>query len=184
MQPRIPLAFHTVSARYGLTLSFQSTRTPKFFSAGLLSRSSSPSLQTYLRLPQPKCKTLHFALLNLLSFMWAHLYNLSRSLWMHPFLLMYQLHYSAWCHQQTCWGWTRSSISVMKMLKSPKTDPWWKSLIISFHLDIQPMTTNLWLRPSNQFLIHWIVLPSNPSFSNLEITMWWGSMSKVLDESR
>jgi len=62
--------------------SFSSNSTPKSFSAGLLSRSSSPSLYTYLGLPRPKHKTLHFALLNLIRFTRPHLSSLSRPLWM------------------------------------------------------------------------------------------------------
>ena len=60
---------------------FPSTRTPKSFSAGLSWRHSSPSLYTYLGLPQHKFKTFHFALLNL-TFTRAYLSSLSRSLWM------------------------------------------------------------------------------------------------------
>ena len=51
-----------------LRQSFWSTRTPKSFSAGLLSRSSSPSLYVYLGLPQPRRNTLHLTLLDLLRF--------------------------------------------------------------------------------------------------------------------
>ena len=45
-------------------------------------RISSPSLYTYMGLARSNCKTLHFALLNLIRFTWAHLLGLSRSLWM------------------------------------------------------------------------------------------------------
>ena len=31
----------------------------------------------------------------------------------HPFLLLNQLHYSAWCHQQTCWRRSQSIINVI-----------------------------------------------------------------------
>jgi len=47
MEPRISLVFQAASAHCWLMLRFSSTRTPKSFSAGLLSRSS-PSLYTYL----------------------------------------------------------------------------------------------------------------------------------------
>ncbi|KAK4827388.1 hypothetical protein QYF61_017793 [Mycteria americana] len=53
---------------------FSSISTPKSFSAGLLSITSSPSL----------CRTLHLALLNLTRFTQAHFSSLSRSLWMTP----------------------------------------------------------------------------------------------------
>jgi len=82
VEPRIPLAFQAAGAHCWLLLRFSSTRIPKSFSTGLLSRNSSPSLYTYLGLPQPKCKTLHFASLNLISFTRVHLSSLSRSLWM------------------------------------------------------------------------------------------------------
>jgi len=41
----------------------------------------------------------------------------------------------------------------------------------NMHLDIEPLTTTLWLRPSNQFLSHQTVHPSNLYFSNLERRM-------------
>ena len=81
--------------------SFSSTRTPKTFSAGLLSRISSPSLYSYLGLSQPKCRSLHLALLNISRFRRAHFSSLSRSGW-HLFLLLYQLRHSSCYHQQTC----------------------------------------------------------------------------------
>ena len=68
MEPRILLAFQAASAHCWLMSSFLSTRTPKSFSARLLSRTSSPSFYKYLGLPQPKCSTLHLALLNLIRF--------------------------------------------------------------------------------------------------------------------
>ena len=85
-----------------LMSSFSCTRNPKTFSAGLLSVSSSPSVYLYLELPPPKCNSLHLALLNLISFSWAHFSSLSRSLWMAPLLSLYQVHPTAWCQQQAC----------------------------------------------------------------------------------
>ena len=64
METRIPLALLAANAHCWLMLSFLLTRTPKSFSAGLLSVSSSSSLYTYLGLPQSKCSTSHLALLN------------------------------------------------------------------------------------------------------------------------
>jgi len=71
--------------------------------------------------------------------------------------------------------------SLIKMLQStgPKMDLWDTSLITSLHLYAEPFTTTLWLWPSNQFLFHWIVHPSNPRLSNLEIRMWCGTTSKA-----
>ena len=58
VQPRLQLAFQAARAHCLLMSSFSSTRTPKSFSAGLLSMSS-PILPTYLGFLQTKCKTLH-----------------------------------------------------------------------------------------------------------------------------
>jgi len=46
--------------------------------------------------------------------------------------------------------------SLMKMLNStgPRTDPGGTLLVTSVHLDIELLTTALWLQPSNQFLSH------------------------------
>jgi len=65
-----------------LVSSFSFIRTPTSFLAGLLSRSSSLGLYSYLGLPQPKYNALHLALLNLIRFLWAHFSCLSRFLWM------------------------------------------------------------------------------------------------------
>ena len=62
------------------------------------------------------------------------------------------------------------SLSLMKMLNSigPCTDPRGTPLVTSLHLDIDPLTTTLWMWPSNQFLIHRTVHPSNLYFPNLQ----------------
>jgi len=52
--------------------SFSSTRILQFFSAGLLSISSSLSLHKYLGLPWPKHNTFDTTLLNLIRLTWAH----------------------------------------------------------------------------------------------------------------
>ena len=52
------------------------------------------------------------------------------------------------------------------------------------YLDIEPLITTLCLWPFNQLLIQQVVQPSNPHPSNLEIRMWWGTMSKALVKSR
>lgn len=48
----------------------------KSFLTELLSRSSCPSSYTYLRSPQPRCKTLHYVLLNLIRFRSTHILSL------------------------------------------------------------------------------------------------------------
>jgi len=53
----------------------------KFFTHQIFS-SSSPSLYIYLRLPLPKSNNVYLDLLNLISFTWAHLLSLSRSIGM------------------------------------------------------------------------------------------------------
>ena len=83
VQPRIQLTFRAASIHCWLMCSLLSTRTPKSFSAGLLSMNSSPSLYTYLGLPQQKCNTLH--MLDLSRFPWTDFSSLSRSLWMASF---------------------------------------------------------------------------------------------------
>lgn len=125
MQPRIPLAFRAASTQYCLMSSFLSTRTPKSFSLELFSRSSSPSLYTYLGLPPTQVQ--HHALLALFNLrgsrgptFWA---CPSSSGWL-PFLLLHQLHHSAWCHQQTCRGcahsfpilWTSYILMILGLL--------------------------------------------------------------------
>lgn len=63
------------------------------------------------------------------------------------------------------------STLLIKMLKSTglKTAPWGTLFITSLHLDIEPLTTALWLQPSEQFFIHWIAQHSNKYVPNLEI---------------
>jgi len=82
VQPRVQLASWAASAHCWVMSSFLSTSRPKSFSSGLLSIHSLPSLYLYLGLPQPRCRTLHLALLNLMRLTQAHLSSLSRSLWM------------------------------------------------------------------------------------------------------
>ena len=84
-------------------------------------------------------------------------------------------------------GALNSIVDVIdKDVKEPslKTDPWGMPLITGLHLDIEPLMTTLCLWPFNQFFIHQVVHPSNPHPSNLEIRMWWGTMSKALLKSR
>lgn len=63
----------------GCKCSFSSPvhQDPKSFSTGWFSILSCPSLHWYSRLPWPGCKNLHLALLNFMSFTWAHTLNLS-----------------------------------------------------------------------------------------------------------
>ncbi|KAK4820500.1 hypothetical protein QYF61_000079, partial [Mycteria americana] len=63
----------------------------------------------------------------------------------------------------------------------PNTHPGGTPLVTDLHLDIEPLTTMLWMRPSNQFLIHRTVHPSNPYLSNLERRMLWGTIMLLTD---
>lgn len=49
---------------------------------------------------------------------------------------------------------------------------------ILLHLEVEPFTKNPVIKPSSQFLIYWIVQPSNPSISNLKTRMFCGIMSE------
>jgi len=95
-----------------LMLSFSSTRTPRSFSAELLSRSFSPSLHTYLGLTRPKCKILHFARFALWTTLDSHgpiFQDYQSPSGCHPFLLLYQLHHSA-CVVNKLAEWALDSI--------------------------------------------------------------------------
>ena len=63
------------------------------------------------------------------------------------------------------------SMWLIKMSNSTslKMGSWRILLVTSLHLDIDPMTTTLWIWPSKQFFSHWIVYPSNLYLSNLEM---------------
>lgn len=77
MQTRIWLAFWT-AARYWVMLSCLSINPPKCFSSGLLPIPSLLSLYLCLGLHQPRCNTLHLALLICMVFTREHLSSLSR----------------------------------------------------------------------------------------------------------
>ena len=83
MQPSTQLAFWAANTHCQLMSSLSSISIPpKSLSAGLLSITSSPSLYYYGVLPQPRCRTLHLAWLNLVRFTQAYFSSFSRSLWM------------------------------------------------------------------------------------------------------
>jgi len=65
MQYMIRLVFWVASAYCQLLLSFSSPSIPKTFSSELLSNQSLPRLYLYLGLTQPRCRTLHLALVEL-----------------------------------------------------------------------------------------------------------------------
>ena len=66
-----------------------------------------------------------------------------------------------------------------KMLNNtrPSTDPWGMPLITGLHLNIELLTATLWMRPSSQFLIQWVVHLSNLFFFNLVTRMLCSAVS-------
>ena len=151
MEPRIPMAFQAARAHSQIMSRFSPIRTSKSFSAGLLSRSSSPSQYSYLGLPRLKCNTLHLALLHLMTLSWAHFSSLSRSPSMVslPYIILttpVSLMSSA--NLLRVHSIPQSKL-LIKMLKStgPKTDTGRIPLMTS--LDVEPLTTTLLLRPSS-----------------------------------
>lgn len=128
----------------------------------------------YLGLPWSKCITLHLVLFNLIRSSGAQFESLSMFLWMAslPTVVSYQLQHSAWNHLQTAEGALNPTIQVTD--KDVKEHPYQERslrtpLITALHLDLEPLTTTLWPRPSSQFLIYHIVHPLYPHLSNLEI---------------
>jgi len=146
MQPRVPLAFWAVSACIWCMCSFLSTRTSRS-SAGLLSVSSSPSLYSYLGLPQLKCNILHLALLNLSRFSHAHFLSMCRPLWMASLPSIVSAAPLSFVLSADLLR-MRSiplSTSLVKMLWNAWNGPWRTLLLIRFHVDIEPLITTLWL---------------------------------------
>jgi len=65
------------------------------------------------------------------------------------------------------------SRSLMKIFKSfyPSIGPWGTPLVTNLHANIELLTTTLWVRSHNQFLVLWTTHPSNPYLFNLERRM-------------
>ena len=179
MQPRIQLAFQAARAHCWIMSRFLSISTPTFISSGLLSRSSSPSQYSYLRLPRSKCNTLHLALLNLFRFSCAQSLSHSRSLWMGSFCCV-NCTTQLGVISKLAKGTFNSTVCIIDkgVEEHWPYDHWVTSLVTNLHLDIELLTTTLWLQPSNQLFIHLIVQPSHSSVSNLEIRMLCGTTSK------
>ena len=144
-----------------------STRTPRSFSAELLSSRSSPNLYCCTQLFLPRCKTPHLLLLNLIRFLPAQLSSLSRFCWMatqpssvsstHPnFVSSVNLLRA---------DSVPSSMLLMKMLNEtrPSTDPWGTPLVMVLQPDAVPLTTMLWALPVlNPSHLYWSI----PRFFN------------------
>jgi len=110
---------------------------------------------------------LHLALLRLIKFSWPHFSSLSSTLCCIN---------CSFC----CINWTSQLSFISKLSEdtvnpsiSPKINPWKTQLITTLYLDTEPLTTTLWLLPSNQFLTHWMLHPSSPYLFNLKIRIWY-----------
>lgn len=111
--------------------------------------------------------TSHLALLSSVRFYASPLLQSAQPLWMHPFLLLYQLHHSAWSCMQTCMRVHLLPLSAsLLMILS----------ITSLNMDSWPgcglLTTALWTQVSSQFLIHQTIHSSNSTLSNLVETVF------------
>ncbi|CAN0178455.1 unnamed protein product, partial [Bubo scandiacus] len=78
-----------------------------------------------------------------------------------------------------------SSRSSIKMLNrsGPKTEPWGTPLVTGRQLELTPLTTTLWARPSSQFFIQRSVCPSKPQAASFTKRMLWETVSKSLLKS-
>lgn len=168
------VAFWAASVHCWDMLNFLSINIPKTFSFGLLPISAQPVCAWDCPNPSvgPCAWTLH--LLNFMRSAWAHLSNLSMSLW------MASLPCSMLTHADTCWQSLVSaanllrvpsitlSMTLTKMLISagPSDGPWGMPFITGLPLAIEMFTTALSLPSSSQF--HWVIHPSNICLSNLE----------------
>jgi len=159
--------------------------TPRSFSTGLLPRCSPPSLSPYLPLPPPKCSTLHSALLKLPRCSRALCFSVCPGpSGQRLCLLLCQLHRSAWCHQQTCWGYTLCTTACVldKSVQEHQSQdrplgarpPPGRTAA-----DNNPPPTTI-----QTICIHLSVQHSKARLFNLEIRRCCGTMSKALHESR
>jgi len=111
-----------------LTANLLSTRTPRSFSAELLSSRSSPNLYWCMRLLLLKCKTLHWALVKL---------QVPSCPTLQTALVLFNSSTAFWCVSHSsqlpiisklteCGLFVPSSRLLMKMLNKtgPSTDPW------------------------------------------------------------
>lgn len=117
--------------------------------------------------PSPKYNTL--SLLNLPRFLRAHFLSLSRSLWVASLPCLISTSLVSLVSSVKLLGTHFIPLSRLLIKSiSPKMDHRGMPFITGFHLNTDPLTTTLFLQPSNQFFIHCIVQPSNFSLSNFE----------------
>lgn len=79
MQPIVLLAFFATAVNCLLILSLLSTKAPSSLSTQLLPSQVDSSLFCPPGLGFPRCKTIHLSLLNIIRFLLAHCFSISRS---------------------------------------------------------------------------------------------------------
>lgn len=153
MQPRIWFVFWAASAHYQLRHNFPPIITPKSFSTGMLSIPSSPCLYWYQELTWTSVDlcTWHIEpheflmgpLLELVQFQLGGIPSLG--------CVNHATQLDVICKFPK--GALYPAMSVMKILYNtgPGMDPSGTPLISDFQLDIEPLTTALWLWPPKQF---------------------------------
>jgi len=128
-----------------------------------------------------RCRTLHLPLLNFMRFTRMHFSNQLMSLWK----ACHSSSVSTAPHSLVLANLLRPhsiSLSALpaKTLNSgcPNTDSWGNA---THHWS--PLGPQLWVWPSGQFLIHWVVHASNPRLSNLKTMMSCRTASNTLHRS-
>lgn len=91
----------------------------------------------------------------------------------HPFWQAYQ--HNTQLH--TCWYCTRSQCVLNKSIEKYQSwyYPWRASLFQHWNVD-----HHLWMQLSTQVLLHWLVHPSKPHLSNLEVRKFGRTISNIL----
>lgn len=123
----------------------ETINTPTYLSAGLYSVHPLPSFYPPLQLPQFRCRTLNFVLLNCMFFVGANLLMLS--FWRTSF----------------AYSMSTASLSLVSFINLVRVSvadrnvslnivPCGKQLVISFHMDMEPLVTTLWVKPSSHSL--------------------------------
>lgn len=189
MEPRETYRAQDTRAHCQLMLSFKSTNQHPYV---LLLRDAlnlfSAQPVFVFGLPQPRCRTLHLPLLNLMRFTQAHLSSLSRSIWMEslPSIASTAPHCLVSSENLLRVHSIPLSKSPTKMLNStsPSIGSWGTLLVTDLHLDIEPLTVTLWAWPFRQFLTHGVVHTSDLCLSNLEVRRSCGKVSNILHKSQ
>lgn len=141
-----------------------------------------PSLYLCLVSLWPRCRTSHLDILNFVRFTQAHISRLFRSLCVAslPSSVATAPHSLVSSMNMLRQHSISLSMSPMKI----KYQCWETPPITGLHLDIEPLTEVLWVRPSSQFLIYRVVSPSNPHLSSLEKRKLYETASNAFHKSR